>query len=459
MSAIIDKVVKKDISLRTIHRLLVIITIILSAMLVLSTFHLTSTFRRITEASEEHMELEKAALELMDASDLLTESVQRYTINGDIRFLNDYFKEAFESKRREEAISKMNADANTAIAIKPLEKALEESIKLMDQEYYAMKLVIEAIDVKNYPDLLKDIKLTDADMALSPKEKMQLATEKVMNDEYYKQKDLIRYHMQECLKEIDNITNNIDNRQMESMHSELIVVRVIILLLIISILFMVWLTSYLGINPILRATDQIKEDEPISESGANEFRYLAQAYNKMYMVYKKSLEHLNFKASHDELTGAYNRAGYDLLLSSIDMESTYMLLFDVDDFKDINDNHGHEMGDKALIRLVQVFRSCFRSDDYICRIGGDEFIVFMVHSAENKQHLISNKIRQINEELAEGKDGIPPFSVSVGITHGKQASSPDELFEKTDMMLYKAKRNGKSTFAFYPEEDENQALL
>lgn len=455
MNRLMNRLVDKGLSLRTLHKVLVFITVVLSAMLVFSTFHLTSTFRKVTDASEEHMKLEKAALELMEASDYLTESVQRYTINGDSRFLDQYFEEAFESKRREEAISKMNADPNTQIAAKSLEKALEESVKLMDMEYYAMKLMIEAKNVKDYPELLKSVELSAADKALSAEQKMKLATEKVMDDDYYKQKDLIRDNMQECLSEIDNLTTTIDRSQMTSMHRELNIVRIIILLLILSILFMVWLTAYLGIDPIVRATDQIKEDEPINESGANEFRYLAQAYNKMYSVYKKSLEHLNFKASHDELTGAYNRAGYDLLLSSIDMTSTYMLLFDVDDFKSINDNHGHEIGDKALVRLVQVFRGCFRSDDYICRIGGDEFVVFMVHSSEMKQHLISSKIEQINRELSVPENGVPAFSVSVGITHGTQASSPDDLFEKTDMMLYKAKRNGRNAYAFYSPESLN----
>ena len=194
--------------------------------------------------------------------------------------------------------------------------------------------------------------------------------------------------------------------------------RGVILLQILVIFFVVWLTSHLGINPILRAVDRIKEDCPIPEVGANEFRYLAQAYNKMYSVYKSSIEHLNFKASHDELTGAYNRAGYELLLSGVDLKSTYMILFDVDHFKSVNDTCGHETGDKVLRKLVSVLKRNFRSDDYVCRIGGDEFVVFMGHASEMQQHLIKAKIENINEELGNPEDGLPPFSVSVGIAHG-----------------------------------------
>jgi diguanylate cyclase (GGDEF)-like protein len=169
----------------------------------------------------------------------------------------------------------------------------------------------------------------------------------------------------------------------------------------------------------------------------------------MYTVYKSSLEHLNFKASHDELTGAYNRSGYELLLTGIDLSSTYMLLFDVDDFKSINDNYGHDVGDKALKRLVQVLRNNFRSDDYICRLGGDEFVVFMVHSTEMQHNLITSKIEEISRELAVSVEGLPPISVSVGIMHGSEAADAKSLFEKTDEAMYHAKQSGKHTFAFY----------
>ncbi len=169
----------------------------------------------------------------------------------------------------------------------------------------------------------------------------------------------------------------------------------------------------------------------------------------MYAVYRKSLEHLNFKASHDELTGAYNRSGYQLLLTGIDLSSTYMLLFDVDNFKRINDTYGHETGDEVLKKLVRVLKSNFRSDDYICRIGGDEFVVFMVHATETQHDLIVQKINEINREMEGKGDGLPPASVSVGIVHGTEASEAENLFEKTDAAMYKAKQSGKHTYTFY----------
>ena len=149
--------------------------------------------------------------------------------------------------------------------------------------------------------------------------------------------------MQESLKELERLTYNNQDAAMKLLQGHIIHVCIMSIIQTAVILFLIILTSHLGIKPVLKAVEKIKDDDPIPEIGANEFRYLAQTYNKMYAIYKGSLERLNFKASHDELTGAYNRSGYDLLLSSVDMSNTHLLLFDLDNFKGINDTFGHEI--------------------------------------------------------------------------------------------------------------------
>ena len=440
---------KDGISLRTVHLCLIIGAVIISGLMLFSTYHLFSSFRHLTETSEQQIELRKAARELMDASDYLTEKVQRFSVLGDRRFLEEYFEEAFVANHREEAIATMAEGTGTQAALEKLQTAMASSVELMDREYYAMQLVIEAQGYTEYPEVLQSVTLSDEDMALSPSEKMLRAAQMVHDDEYYEQKDRIRENMRASLDELEQMAYDTDASALESLRDELLLVRVIIILQTIGILVMVWLTARLGIHPVLNAVERIKEDSPIPEVGANEFRYLARTYNKMYEVYKKSLASLNFKASHDELTGAYNRAGYDLLLSSIDLGSTYMMLVDVDNFKTINDTYGHEVGDKVLTKLVQVLKKNFRSDDYICRIGGDEFVVFMVHSSEMQHNQVASKIIAINKELNEPEDGLPPVTISVGITHGTEATDAVDLFEKTDAAMYQAKKNGKRTYRFH----------
>ena len=444
---------KEGVSLRNIHKWQIVFAVIFSCLMIFSTYRLINSFMRVKNASEENLMLQNSVHGLMDASDHLTEMVQRFTESGDRRFMEQYFIEAFATKRREQAITELKRVKNVGPALASLEEAMRHSVKLMDREYYAMRLMIEAKGIKEYPGMLKSVTLRSEDSALSPEGKMKRAIEMVMNDDYYMQKNQVRKEVHNGVQAVIKQTQKAEMDALDRFQTELNFGRVAILLNILAIFFVVWLTSSLGITPILHAVDQIKANSPIQETGANEFRYLAKAYNNLYSMYKKSIEHLNFKASHDELTGAYNRAGLDLLLSSLDMNSTYMMIFDVDNFKTINDTFGHETGDKVLKKLVQILKSCFRSDDYVCRMGGDEFVVFMVHSSEMQRTLIETKMEQINRELTDAGEGMPPISVSVGIIHGSQAKNTETLLKKCDAAMYESKKQGKHTYTFYDNID------
>ena len=127
-----------------------------------------------------------------------------------------------------------------------------------------------------------------------------------------------------------------------------------------------------------------------------------------------------------------------------------MLLFDADNFKNINDKFGHKVGDKILIKIVTALKNNFRSGDYVCRIGGDEFVVLMLHS-ENQDNLIISKLLEINKTLQQTDDGLPPTSLSIGIAHGADAEDREDLFKKADEAMYQSKQKGKYTYTFYKE--------
>ena len=158
-----------------------------------------------------------------------------------------------------------------------------------------------------------------------------------------------------------------------------------------------------------------------------------------------------YKATHDPLTDVYNRAGYNLLMSKMELWKTIMLLVDGDCFKSVNDTYGHEIGDKVLQKIANTLKYCFRSEDYVCRIGGDEFVVLMLHSDSAQKELIMNRVRKINQILSTGEGEIPPVTVSVGIAHGSNASYPEQLFEHADQALYETKHNGKNGYTFYED--------
>ena len=441
----------KGVSLKTINYLLVIVAVFISGMMLYVTFELSDSFYGLTVSSDNNIKLGKATHELMNASDHLTEKVQRFTATGEMRFLNEYFEEAFVSRRREAAIAKMSQDESCIPALKKLKNAMHYSLELMNLDYYAMRLVIEAQGYTEYPELLKSVKLSDKDQALTNEEKMRLATKLVLSDDYYKMKNNIRINMRASLYELEQLANATNKSALGSLHSDMLLDRSAIIIQTLLVFSMVWLTSHLGLNPILDAVKHIRSSRLIPDIGASEIKYLAGVYNKMYELYKANLERLSFKASHDELTDAYNLSGYDLLLSSVDTNSTYMLVFHIDDFKELNDKYGHETGNKVLIKLTKILQNNFLSDGYVCRIEGAKFAVLKINSIQLQNDQIASRIKKITKELGKKEDGLPTVSVSVGVAHGLNASNAKDLFEKANKAMYQAKQKGKENYAFYSE--------
>ena len=171
-------------------------------------------------------------------------------------------------------------------------------------------------------------------------------------------------------------------------------------------------------------------------------------------VEQKTIQRETYKATHDRLTKVYNRAGYNSLLSSLDMKNTFFLMVDADSFKEINDTYGHEIGDRVLINIVNTVKKHFREDDHMCRIGGDEFVIFVQHADANTAKIIEERIEKINEELAHPEEKLPVISISAGGAYGRYARDEFDLFETADQALYETKRNGKKGFTLFDQNSK-----
>ena len=448
----LKKTKEKGISLKTTSVLMVIISVIIAAALLFTGIRAFRSFKAMGKSTDEYIALTEAASELMSASDYLTEEVQCFTVMGDRKHMENYFTEANVTRRRDKAIAVLEKKMPGSQALKKLEECMAESIALMDREYYAMRLMLAAQGDNDMPEDLKNVVLSEEDSALSIGKQIALAQHMVHDSTYFQQKNQIRENMAECLDALKSDTHGNQQATEDRAFHDLIWMLALVIIQTLAIFVMWRITTRLGVNPVLRAVDHIKKDQKIPIVGAAEFRYLAGAYNTMYNAYKKSIESLNYKASHDELTGVYNRAGYDLIRSSLDTKTTAMLLFDADVFKSVNDQFGHETGDRVLQKIASTLKSHFRSDDYICRIGGDEFVVFMVHIGLEPSKLIQSKITQINQDLAAESDGIPPISLSVGVSYNSEGNDPDEMFRQADTALYHVKENGRNGCCFYTQK-------
>lgn len=164
------------------------------------------------------------------------------------------------------------------------------------------------------------------------------------------------------------------------------------------------------------------------------------------------LEELKRQAEHDDLTDLYHHSPAKIIIERIinsDERNGALLILDVDDFKHINDNMGHAVGDKVLTFIAKKIISNIRSDDIAARIGGDEFIVF-IKNVENRRH-IERRIKHILQEINVNYQGIK-INVSVGIALSpKDGIDYETIFNHADQALYTTKKNVKGGYTFYSE--------
>ena len=452
----IKRVKSKGISLRVAHIIMIMMTFIVMCILLFYTFQSSGLYAKLADTTDSYIELQKSAESLMDASDYLTDKVQRFTVIFDEADMNAYFDEAHNARRRENAVDEMEHNASDKMAFEVLSLALKYSVELMDTEYQAMKLICDACGYTPAFDEVKNAVLPDECAGMNKDEKIRLAQSMVHGGNYYEQKTNIRTSMEECIKTLIDDTQRVQTEINAKLRINMIVMQTLLIVQAVGIIIMFWLTSYLGINPILKAVRRIRENRKMPVTGSYEFRYLAKTYNKMYEAVQKSIENLNYEASHDKLTDLYNRAGYELISESIDLGSTAILIVDADQFKEINDTNGHQTGDAILKKIADALKYTFRREDYICRIGGDEFVVFMLHMDEKRKELINIKINHINDVLADTSDGLPETSVSVGVSFGSSEESLESAIKHADEALYDMKAAGKHGCAFY-ENDKNES--
>lgn len=178
---------------------------------------------------------------------------------------------------------------------------------------------------------------------------------------------------------------------------------------------------------------------------------------------EKQLEIQN-RSEQDGMTGVYNRSTVEDIIGEKLKDKTSRGIFailDLDRLKQINDSYGHREGDKAIVSVVQILKSHFRSSDIIGRIGGDEFVIYMLGAAKNKE-VISGTVTELLRKLSAlsvGENGEMGITCSIGCVVEQEDSTYESLYWQADKALYHVKKSGRNNFAFYSPEMENDAFV
>ena len=166
-------------------------------------------------------------------------------------------------------------------------------------------------------------------------------------------------------------------------------------------------------------------------------------------AFKKSLEQEREMARTDFLTGAFNGRHFDgLAAAEISRARRHnhpftVAYMDVDDFKLVNDRHGHSAGDRLLRVVAETIRRNVRVVDSVARLGGDEFAVLMPETGAEAAEVVVRRVRRRLLEAARAEGWPVTFSVGV-VTWDTPPDSVDELLRAADEQMYTAKRLGKN---------------
>ena len=159
-------------------------------------------------------------------------------------------------------------------------------------------------------------------------------------------------------------------------------------------------------------------------------------------------EKLSYTSNHDLLTGLFNRRFFEYIMKrhKAEDESEYTIaLFDIDDFKKINDSYGHLAGDYVLKEVSRIIQDCQNKDYIAVRWGGEEFILFMPQTDENSAYSYLSEICRKVSSFAFVFDAKRiNVTLTVGMCTGNDFGMYESIVRTADDRLYYGKRNGKN---------------
>ena len=444
------------IQLKTATVFFTILAVIAAAALLFADISVTKGYQQMETASDRYIDAQMAASDMESGSDYLTDRVRCFVVTGEMEYLEDFIEEIEVTKRRDKAVEslgKLLGDDDSG-ALDSLNTALNFSNELVKYENKAMKLILEAegSDLSQVPDNIADVELTEEEQSMTPAQKRKEAETLVFDNNYMHYKDRIRENVSLCTQSLIR-SSSFDLENASARLSLLVKLQTwMTILFLLIVLGIVLIITTMIRKPLTNMVRLMQNQESIPPKGVEELRFVTRTYNQILEENRAARDKLSHEASHDALTGLFNRGAYDLMMESVDTEHMALILIDVDYFKSVNDTYGHAVGDRVLKRVADLLKTSFRSVDVLCRIGGDEFAVIMTRANSSMSQLVLNKINRVNDILQHPKDDLPPVSLSVGVAFSDRKEPQGDIFSDADSTLYEVKKAGRKGCAVFGYE-------
>ncbi len=202
---------------------------------------------------------------------------------------------------------------------------------------------------------------------------------------------------------------------------------------------------------IIKATMLIKDKTELMKKELSEANEKMVESQKRLKELEAELDSAKEKALYDGLTGVYNRASFnDRIKTEVEKakrtgRTLCVMMLDLDHFKKINDNYGHQTGDMVLKILTTQAKKVVRNIDFIARYGGEEFVILLPEITKERALEIAERVRSKIEKtkLIYNKKTFK-VTISIGMTFQIEGDSVESLIERADKALYEAKRTGRN---------------
>ncbi len=180
-------------------------------------------------------------------------------------------------------------------------------------------------------------------------------------------------------------------------------------------------------------------------------RHLARSHSEL----KQETDKYREMSVRDPLTGAFNRYGFEQNLAEALYRETSrplsLVVMDIDHFKEFNDRHGHDVGDRVLKHVVELLDQHTRGQDILCRWGGEEFVLLCPETDADHALILAEKIREVLAVEPLGLDTNVTLTASFGVCEMQEGESYIDAFIRADQALFKAKREGRNRVILSPD--------
>lgn len=289
-----------------------------------------------------------------------------------------------------------------------------------------------------------------------------------------------RKDIQNNIQQTTDIVNKAYDGHQKRTYSRIMLITLLLISIGILCTMLIARSMVQPIRHLIRYTERLGKGDfnfHYSIDRQDEIGELANSFNEMGRKLQKRTEEISHQANHDALTGLPNRTKFieclDVLINNEITGSFAVLFIDLDEFKGINDNYGHEAGDELLRDLAERIKEKLRSSDLIlpsseggeafdsqvvARFGGDEFLICLPKiSKQNDAVIVVERLFEALREPITIRNDQISISGSIGIACYPQAgNNAEELIKSADIAMYHAKSNGKNTYSlFTPQMNEH----